>query len=242
MSYETDTFRTQEYTLADQASRDARASFIVKTYLHLFGAVMAFVALEVILLSLPISQRLVEMMMAGAGGYSWLIVLGAFMLVSHVANSWAHSATSIQTQYAGLSLYVVAEAIIFLPLLYVAQNFGGPGVIKTAGVVTVCVFTGLTSVVFFTRKNFSFLGPFLGLMGFVALGFIVTSILFGFNLGNLFTVLMIGFAGAYILYSTSNVLHEYHIGQHVAASLTLFASVALMFWYILRLLMAFSRD
>ncbi len=242
MSQGTDTFRTQEYTLADQASRDARASFITKTYLHLFGAVMAFVGLEVVLLNLPITESVVRAMLTGAGGYSWLIVLGAFMLVSHVANKWAHSATSIQTQYAGLALYVVAEALIFVPLLYVAQNFGGPGVIKTAGVITVCVFTGLTSVVFFTRKNFSFLGPFLGLMGFVALGFIVCGVLFGFGLGTVFTVLMIGFAAAYILFTTSNVLHEYHIGQHVAASLALFASVALLFWYIIQLLMAFSRD
>lgn len=242
MSYETDTFRAQEYTLADQASRDARASFITKTYLHLLGAIMAFVGIEAVLLNMPIADRMVELMLTGAGGFSWLIVLGAFMLVSHVANRWAHSAVSLQTQYAGLTLYVVAEAILFLPLLYMASRFGGPGVIPTAGVVTACVFTGLTSVVFFTRKNFSFLGPFLGLMGFVALGFIVCSILFGFSLGMAFTVIMIGFAGAYILYSTSNVLHEYHIGQHVAASLTLFASVALLFWYILRLLMAFSRD
>jgi FtsH-binding integral membrane protein len=36
-------------------------------------------------------------------------------------------------------------------------------------------------------------------------------------------------------------MHEYRVGQHVAASLALFASVALLFWYILQLLMS-SRD
>ena len=50
------------------------------------------------------------------------------------------------------------------------------------------------------------------------------------------------FAGASVLYTTSNVLHEYRIGQHVAASLALFASVALLFWYILRILMSMSRN
>lgn len=240
MSYETDTFRPQEYTLADQASRDARASFIAKTYLHLFGAIAAFVLIEAVLLNLPIAERLTMTMVSG---YNWLMVLGAFMLVSHVANRWAHNATSLATQYIGLSLYVVAEAVIFLPLLYVASRFGGPNVIPTAGVITATVFTGLTAVVLLTRKNFSFLGPFLGTMGFVALGFIVCSLLFGFDLGMLFTVAMIALAAGYILYSTSKVLHEYRIGQHVAASLALFAAVALLFWYILRLLMMLSsRD
>ena len=54
---------------------------------------------------------------------------------------------------------------------------------------------------------------------------------------------MIGFACGYILYDTSNILHHYRTDQHVAASLALFASVALLFWYVLRLLMALSsRD
>jgi hypothetical protein len=72
-------------------------------------------------------------------------------------------------------------------------------------------------------------------------GFIVASILFGFNLGVLFASVMVVMAAASILYNTSNVLHRYHPGQHVAASLSLFASVALLFWYILRLFMGGSR-
>jgi FtsH-binding integral membrane protein len=240
MSYDAQTLRPAEYTLADQASVDERSSFIVKTYVHLLGAIIAFIAIEAVLLSLPFAGQMAGAMIFGLNGYSWLLVLGGFMAVSYVANRWAVSATSLSTQYMGLGLYVVAEAIIFLPLLYVAANFGGPGVIPSAAVATVGMFSALTVFVFFTRKNFSFLGPFLGVAGMVALGVIVCSILFGFNLGVLFTVLMIGFACAYILYSTSNILHEYHIGQHVAASLALFASVALLFWYVLRLFM--SRD
>ena len=84
------------------------------------------------------------------------------------------------------------------------------------------------------------MGRILGLAGLVALGFIVCSILFDFQLGNLFAGLMVGFAAAYILYYTSNILHHYQLDQHVAAALALFASVALLFWYILQLFM--SRD
>ena len=76
---------------------------------------------------------------------------------------------------------------------------------------------------------------------FVALGFIAASLIFGFSLGNLFAFLMVAFAGGAILYDTSNILHKYRTDQHVAASLSLFASVALLFWYILRIFMG-SRN
>jgi FtsH-binding integral membrane protein len=46
---------------------------------------------------------------------------------------------------------------------------------------------------------------------------------------------MIALAGASILYDTSKVLHEYPQDRYVGASLQLFASVALLFWYVLRL-------
>ena len=240
MSYDAEVYSPNEFTLADQASADERGTFIVKTYTHLFAAIVAFAVLEAVLLSTPIAERLTMLMIGSAGGYSWLIVIGLFMGVSHVADRWAHSATSLGTQYMGLSLYVVAQALITLPLLYLALSRGPVNVIPSAAITTGCVFTGLTAIVFFTRKNFSFLGPFLGMLGLCAMGLIVCSILFGFSLGIFFTVAMIGLACGYILMSTSRVLHEYHIGQHVAASLSLFAAVALLFWYILQLFM--SRD
>lgn len=226
-------------TLAAQADVNERAEFITKTYTHLAGAVSAFVGIEYLLLNyFPANEQLVATM---TGGWSWLIVLGAFMLVSYVAQSWAMSATSIGKQYAGLSLYVVAQSVITLPLLWVAQNFAPPGVIPTAAVITLVLFGGLTAIVFVTRYDFSFLRGILMLCGLVAMGVIACSILFGFNLGMLFTSLMIAFACGYILYDTSNVLHHYRIGQHVAAALALFASAVLLFWYVLRLVMA-SRD
>lgn len=232
------TFRPAEGTLADRASAGARAAFIRRTYVHLALAVLAFAGIETFLLSLPLAEQLTAVM---TNGMAWLVVLLAFIAVSYIAERWAHSATSMGMQYLGLSVYVVAEAVIFLPLLYVAANYGGPAVIPTAGIVTGCVFAGLTGTAFLSGKNFSFLGPFLGVSALAALGVIVCSLLFGFSLGVFFTGAMIALAGGYILYHTSNVLHEYRIDQHVAASLALFAAVALLFWYILRMLML-SRD
>lgn len=227
--------------LAADAPADTRADFITKTYLHLAGAVAAFVGLEAALLSTSLGETAVRTMLGGR--FSWLIVLGAFIAVSYVAQSWAQSAVSLTRQYAGLGLYVVAEAIIFLPLLYIAQNAAPPGTIGAAALLTLVLFAGLTAIVFVTRNDFSFLRSFLMFGGFAALGIIVVAILTGFTMGLWFIVPMILLACGYILYDTSNVLHHYRVGQHVAAALALFASVALLFWYILQLVMSLSsRD
>ena len=165
------------------------------------------------------------------------------MVVSYIANSWANSATSLTTQYLGLGLYVVAEAVIFVPLLYVAEYFApeGSNVIPMAGTLTIVVFTGLTAIVFMTGADFSFLRTALMLGGVVALGVIVCATIFGFNLGLVFIAALIALASGYILYDTSNVLHHYQIGQHVAAALALFSAVALLFWYMVQLVLSLNR-
>lgn len=239
MSYANNPYASPGQTFAAQAAADERADFITKTYIHLAGAIAAFVVLEAILLNLPGIEGLVQKMTTSSQ-YSWLVVLGLFMVVSWVANSWAQSAVSPAKQYCGLGLYVVAEALIFVPLLYIANRVD-TGIIPTAAVTTLLLFGVLTGVVFVTRKDFSFLRGILIFGGFAAMGLIVVSIVCGFSLGPIFTYAMIAFACCYILYYTSNVLHHYRIGQHVAAALALFAAVALLFWYIVRLFLA-SRD
>jgi len=242
MSYVDNPYRSPELTFAANAAVDERADFIRKTYLHLGGAIFSFAAIEAVLLSVP---GLGDKILSGLSSvpYSWAIVLGAFMLVSYLAESWARSTVSTRTQYIGLSLYVVAEAAIFFPLLYIANSFD-QRIIPTAGLATLTIFGGLTAIVFFTRADFSFLRTALWLGGLVAMGFCLASVFLGFSLGLVFSVAMVALAGGYILYDTSNVLHHYRIGQHVAASLALFASVALLFWYIVRIVLALtsSRD
>ena len=173
---------------------------------------------------------------AGPGSSYW----GGFIILSWIATHFAHNAQSSAGQYGALGLFVVGEAIIFTPLLYLA-DVTAPGVINSAATVTLVGFLGLTIVAFHTRKDFSFLGGLLR-WGFIcALVLIVASVLFGFHLGTIFTVAMIVLAGGAILYDTSNVLHHYPEDRHVGAALQLFASVALLFWYILQFFLS-SRD
>lgn len=227
-------------TIAADADTNERAQFIRQTYLHLGGAVLVFVALEAFLLSLPGIGNIVAMV-AGSQ-FGWLLVLGGFFGVSILANSWANSATSVSTQYMGLALYVVAEAVIFVPLLYVAQNFApeNSNVLGIAGALTLVVFTGLTAIVLISGADFSFLRNVLMVGGLVAMGVIVCGMIFQFTLGLVFIGAMLALASGYILYDTSNVLHHYRIGQHVAASLALFASVALLFWYMVQLVLSLT--
>ena len=232
---------TNPYLVAD-AEVDVRAAFIRKTYAHLAGAILAFVALEAALFSIPGIEAKVFGLL-GTSRYSWLVVLGVFMVVAWFADKWANSSTSLGVQYAGLGLYVVIEALIFLPLLLMAAaQVGDYSLITKAGLITLGLFAGLTAVAFTTKKDFSFLGGFLKVGFFVALGIIVIGVIGGFNLGLWFSGAMVLLAGGAILYSTSNIIHHYNTNQYVAASLGLFASVALLFWYVLRIVMAFGRD
>lgn len=157
---------------------DVRAAFARKTYAHLAGAILVFASLEAALLSIPgVAERVFGLL--GVSPYSWLLVLGGFMFASYVANKWAMSATSKSTQYMGLGLYVVVEALIFLPLLLMAQmQTGDNSLILKAGGVTGLLFAGLTLVAFTTRKDFSFLGGFLKIGGMIALGVIVIAVVF----------------------------------------------------------------
>ena len=214
----------------------SRANFIARTYMHLTGAIFAFAGIEVWLFASGLAESIAAFLLRG----SWLIVLGAFMIVGWFASRVAHSSLSLPAQYAALAGYVVAEAIIFVPLLYLADRFA-PGAISAAALVTFVGFAALTAIVFITRKDFSFLRGVL-FWGFaLALVAIVAAVILGANLGTWSSIGMVGLAGAAVLYDTSNVLHHYSEDRHVAAALELFASIALMFWYVLRLFLG-SRN
>ncbi len=235
-------------SIAANAPADARVAFLKRTYTHLALAIYALVGIVFCLFQIPGIDGLMQALLGSRIG--WLVVLGAFMFVGHVAENWAQSATSIKTQYLGLITYVFAQAVIMMPLLWIANHYvtdmgGGVTVspILVAGVLTLVLFSGLTAAVLLTKKDFSFLGPALSIAGLVAMALVVISALGFMNLGVLFSAAMVVFASGYTLYYTSQILHHYRTDQHVAASLALFASVALMFWYILQIVLRFSsRD
>lgn len=230
---------------AAQARASERAAFIRRTYAHLAGAVLALIGLTALLFTaLGVEGRLTLVKAMVSTPWMWLIITLVWMGASHVARMMATARSSVGTQYAGLALEVVAWSVMFMPILVVVSDLmKQPQLIYQAGLLTAAVFGGLTMSVFITKKDYSFLGPILCVGGWIALGVIVCAILFGFSLGLFFSFAMVALIAGYILYNTSNVMHHWPVDMHVAAALELLSDVAILFWYILRILMSLnSRD
>ena len=233
------------YGFAADAAVAERVEFIRKTYLHLAGAILLFIGLtSFFLTNATINQAFQGFLFNGPGGFLGIFI--GYMVVSWIASYWASHAVSPSMQYGGLLLYTIAEAVIFTPLLMIVQfqfgQAGGNELIMTAGMLTMMIFGGLTAYVLITKQDFSFLRSALVICSFAAFGLVLASWLFGFHsnliIVGFFIVLMCGF----ILYDTSNVLHHYRTDQYVAASLALFAAMATLFWYMIRLLMILRGD
>lgn len=227
--------------LAARAAQSERAAFIRRTYLHLAGAVLAFVILEAIIFNLFSAQQLNTTFLRSP--VTMLIVLVAFIGAGSLARWWAYNGTSQAVAYAGLAVYVLLQAIIFVPILHIAIHYvPDPYILPQAAVLTLCVFGGLTAGALVTRQDFSFLGPILCIAGFLMFGVCIAGIIFGFTLGLVYSFFGVALASGFILYDTSNVIHRFRTDQHVAAALELFASLALLFYHILHILIVLSSE
>ncbi|MEN8816123.1 MAG: Bax inhibitor-1 family protein [Nonlabens sp.] len=234
----------QQFEALSHVTDDIRADFYKKTYGHVAAAVLLFVVLETLLLQV---QPLVDFMFSLAQGWTWLLVLGAFMWATSYAEKKAHTSHDRNQQYLGLGLIVLAYAVIFLPLISIAlqyqQYYEGSSesnLLSQAAFVTLSLFAALSAVVLVTKKDFSFLKSILTVGFIIAIGFIIAGMIFGFDLGLFFSGAMVVLAAGTILYQTSNLVHEYHTDQYVGAAVGLFSSLMLLFWYILQIFM--SRD
>jgi FtsH-binding integral membrane protein len=235
-------YEMEYHPFAAQAGASERATFIRKTYAHLAGAILAFTGLEALLLN-TVDQTTVLNLFVRGGNFGWLVIMFAFMAAGWIARTFAYQRTSQGMQYFGLGLYVVTWAVMFLPLLIIATKYFDANVIPTAGILALSVFGGLTVAVLTTKKDFSFLGPILSIGSMIALGVIVAACILpgGFSLGTFFCFAMVALMSGYTLFYTSRILLQYHTDQYVGAALELFACVAMLFWYILQILMSLDR-
>jgi FtsH-binding integral membrane protein len=214
----------------------ARGEFITRVYQHLLVAVGAFIAFEALLINLGVAEAMWDFFADSSG--AWLLLLGGFMIVNWLATTAAHDVLNPSRQYAGLFGMAAAEALIFAPFLHYFFEVqpDGTSTVAAAAIITVVGFAGLSAVAFVTRRDLSFLRPILLWGGVCALVLIGAALLFGLDLGIWFSVGMIALAGASILYQTQNILRRYPGEAYVGAAVQLFASVMLLFWYVLRLL------
>ena len=223
------------YSVA-QAGADERALFIRRTYMHVALAILAFVGLSALFWRIPA----VVSLSAGLLGKP-IILLVAGMGVSWLANSMAYSQTSRAGQYLGRGRYTLLVAFIFVPVMMMAHyQFPNEGILEKSAYMTLALFAGLTAISFTTKKDFNFLGPILTLGFFIALGLIACGMIFGFSLGIWFSFGMVALCAGSILFTTSNMIRHFPSDMYVGAALSLFAGIAMMFWYILQIFM--SRD
>ena len=211
---------------------EVRADFMRRVYTRLVAGVAAFVAIEAFLFTSGLAVAITEFVFST----SWLLILGGFMVVSWLANSVALRAATPASQWGGYLLLVAANALIFAPMLVIAE-LQVPGTVAQAGQYAVGGFVVLSVIAHRSSRDFTWLGASLRWFGILALAGIALAVLTGFQLGTWFSLAMIGFAGAAILYETQVILRETPPGRETVAAMALFSSLALLFWYVLRLFM-----
>ena len=241
-----DAFRRPIRVADATAGISDRAAFLRRTYGYLGGALITFALISGGMMAAFPQTSLALSRWALGGPWSWLLVLGLFMLVGYAAERLAWSATSRALQHVGLGLAVLAQGLLVQPLLWTAIGTLGAAsalaVIAQATTITLAVFVGLTATAFLSRRDFSFLRGALVIASFAALGTVLAAALFGFSLGAVFAGAMILLMAGYILFQTSMVMKDFPPTAHVAAALMLFSTVATLFWYVLQLLMSLRRD
>ena len=224
------------FIVADAPASD-RAAFFRRTY----GLVAAsFAAFGLALFGLFVTgvARSFMMSISGLGSWGLLGVMVLFWIGTTVAQSLAFNRASRASQYAGLGLYVVLQAVIFVPLIYytAAVTKGNPSeILVPACLATAALVAALTAVVFMTGLDFTFLRVAIIIGSICALGIVVVSLFAGWTLGTWFSVAMIVLMATVILYQTNVIKDTLETDQHVAAAFILFSSFVTLLFYVIRL-------
>ncbi len=236
-----------------QAPASERAAFFRRTYGLVAIGFAAFAALLAIFflgfdrqegIAFALFSGLFSMMRS-LGGWSILLVMLAFWGATTVAQSLAFNRASRSSQYAGLGLYVVLEALIFIPLIgYVILSTKGNAstVLVPAGIVTGGMIAGLTALVFMTNLDFSFLKVAIILGSFATLAIVLVAAIAGLSLGAWFSIAMIILMATVILYQTNEIKNTLETDQHVAAAFILFSSFVTLLFYVIRFFAGGRRD
>lgn len=209
-----------------QSSEEARMNFIRKTYVLFLAGILACVMGGVACLNIePVAALALTILRSPI--LALVVILGGSIAAQAVARVPG-------LNYVALFGFTGILGVVIAPILAIYR----PEVVGQAGMLTTVVFGALTAYAFISRKNFSFLGGilFIGMISLIAGGvanmFFFKSWDFSYWLawGTLFM------SSGFVLYKTSNILHEYSEGDEVAAALGLFISFFNIFMSLLRIL------
>ncbi len=227
--------------IVSEAPASDRVAFFKRTYLHVAGAFAAFGALLYAFFQSGIALSIMKgfgSIMGSMGGFGILVVMLMFWGGTYVAQKMAENRASRPSQYLGLGLYVVLEAIIFVPLIVMVaiKTSGNPGeVLIPACAVTAALVVGLTVAVFTMGIDFSFLRVAIVIGSVCALGIILVAAFTDSQLGNWFSIIMILLMATVILYQTQVIKDSCETDQHVLAAFILFSAFVTLLFYVIRL-------
>ena len=136
----------------------------------------------------------------------------------------------------GYLAYAILLGLIIAPF----ARYAGPETTGTAALMTTGIFAGLTTYVFVTKQDFSWMRGALSMGLFAMIGIGLASMLFGFSIGSWYSIAGALLFSGYILYDTSNIMRCNRLDEAVPAAIELFTSVIMLFWNLLMIFM--SRD
>jgi FtsH-binding integral membrane protein len=228
--------------LVAQADQNDAASFYRKTYGLVALAFAGFAGLLYTFFELtPVAKLFMNTLGSlynSLGSFSWLIVLGVFWGGSYFAQKLAANRASRESQYAGLALYVLLEALIFIPLINIVSAGGNPKeILVPACALTGALVLGLTLAVQFTRVDFSFLRIVIVVGSICAIGAIIMFSIMGINPGTWFALAMILLMATVILYQTHQIKNSCSTEDYVMAAFILFSAFVTLLFYVIQFFM-----
>lgn len=227
--------------IVSEAPASDRVAFFKRTYLHVAGAFAAFGALLYAFFVTDVARSIMQgfgSILSSMGGFGILVVMLMFWGGTYVAQKLAENRASRPSQYLGLGLYVVLEAIIFVPLIAMVahRTHGNPSeILIPACAVTAALVVGLTVAVFTMGIDFSFLRVAIVIGSICALGIILVAAFTDSQLGNWFSIIMILLMATVILYQTQVIKDSCETDQHVLAAFILFSAFVTLLFYVIRL-------
>jgi FtsH-binding integral membrane protein len=228
--FQLDPVDSQDPLLASAASSWERIAYLQKVYsLVLLGiAVFAFTLFGV-----------AQDLMGLRGLASGLMGMSPILLIVLMLGSAYGVRVIARKPGIGLVGYLAYAVFLALLMSSLVLRAGITGTLLPAAITTLGVFLGLTTYVFVTKKDFSWMGGilFTVLFGMIAVG--ICAMLFGFQLGLIWNLLGALLFSGFILYDTSNVMNTNRTDQPLPAAIELFVDVVMLFWYILAL---FNND
>ena len=213
-----------------ESSAEVRLGFIRKTYvLFMAGILTAIVAGFLCLTVPPIAALAVGLLQIPLLAFG--VIIGASIGCQVLANREGSVA------YAGLFGFTTLIGFLFAPILYMYES-SAPGIVGQAAFLSTLVFGSLTAYAFVSRKDFSFLGGALFVVMLAVIGGALANMLFfkssGFGYWLAWGTLLL--SSGFVLYQTSNIIHEFTPRQAAGAALGLFVSFFNIFMSILRIL------